>query len=69
MRDIKLESCVMDIDGMPGGTHKVMFVYDTRGWAIRCYDEDGNKLTTMIPDPGVSEYSNGSIKLVRRELV
>ena len=50
MGDIRLESAVMPIDGWPGGTKKIMLMYDTRGWAIRCYSENGKKLLTMVMD-------------------
>ena len=64
MRDIELNSCVMSINGWPAGTHKIRILYDSRGWAIRCYDEDGNKLVTMVTDTEISEYTTGEARLV-----
>lgn len=48
MRDINLQSAVLTIDGYPSETKKVMFLYDDRGWAMRCYDASGNKLVTLV---------------------
>ena len=45
-----------------------MILYDDRGWAIRCYNDNGNnnKITTMIPDDKLSD-SASDITLVPRE--
>lgn len=48
MRDIELNSSVLALEGFPAATRRVMFMYDSRGWAMRCYDKDGNKLTTLV---------------------
>jgi len=48
MRDINLQSTVLTLEDFPQDTRKVMFLYDDRGWALRCYNENGDKLTTLI---------------------
>ena len=67
MRDIELESAVLNIKDLPGGTKKVMLMYDSKGWAIRCYDEDGDKITTMVPDDTLDEFGDKTLTLVPAE--
>lgn len=48
MKDINLQSGVFTLHDLPENTTKVMFLYDERGWAMRCYNSDGDKITTMV---------------------
>lgn len=68
MRDIELNSPVLRLKDFPPETTKIMIMYDTRGWAIRCYDDSGhnNKLTTMVPDERLGD-TGSDITLVPRE--
>ena len=59
MKDINLQSGVYTLHDLPEKTSKVMFIYDERGWAIRCYDSDGNKITTMVVNDKMGD--SGSI--------
>lgn len=68
MRDIELNSPVLRLVDFPKETTKIMIMYDNRGWAIRCYNDDGvnNKITTMVPDERLGDTGR-DITLVPRE--
>lgn len=67
MKDVNLNSGIIYlVDDLPQETKKLMVLYDNRGWAIRCYDKHGNKLTTMIPDDRLGS-SDADTHLVRQE--
>lgn len=68
MRDIALHSKVLRLKDFPSETTKIMILYDERGWAIRCYHDNGphNKITTMVPDKRLAD-SGSDITLVPRE--
>lgn len=68
MRDINLNSKVLRISNMPKQTEKIMVLYDDRGWAIRCYDKDGNKITTMVTDKTLDD-SSSDYTLVPKEQI
>ena len=68
MTDVNLNSGILRLQDFPKDTTKIQILYDERGWAIRCYSDEGtdNKITTMVPDDRLGE--NGvSSTLVRRE--
>jgi len=66
MRDIQLNSKILRLKDFPTETAKIMVMYDERGWAIRCYNDIGNKITTLIPDERVAD-SGSDVTLVPRE--
>lgn len=68
MRDIELNSRVLRIDSMPKDTTKIMIMYDERGWAIRCYNEPGDKLTTLVPDKRLGDSSSDETLVPIEEL-
>lgn len=62
MTDINLQSAVLTLDGFPAETRRVMFIYDNRGWGIRCYDKNGTKITTLIfTDKEGDETTEGTL--------
>lgn len=65
MRDINLNSLPMRIEAWPPSTASLQILYDNRGWAIRCYDDKGAKITTLVPGKKCHDGSHQT--LVPRE--
>ena len=69
MKGVNLNSGIIYLmDDFPEKTKKLMIMVDDRGWAIRCYDSDGKKLTTMVPDETLGA-SGVDVHLVRQERI
>lgn len=49
MRDINLNSDTLSIEQFPHETKQIQILYDSRGWAFRCYNAVGDKLATIVP--------------------
>lgn len=68
MQDVNLQSSVLRLNDFPRETKKIMIMIDQRGWAIRCYNEAGEKLTTMVKDERLGDSESDATLVPREQL-